>query len=686
MSTSSIKHQSVFEIVYSKLFAIDEKFYGLLAFLLPFFLYTFTTSRTITSYADSAELTTAAYNLDAAHPPGYPLFILLGKLFTLIPIGSIAFRTNLLSCAAAGLTIFVIFKIIRKLGLTALSSFTAVLVIAFSYSFWLYAITAEVYALNNLFAVSLIYLTLLWAQIRIDTPKQAITILYLIAFFFGLGLTNHLSLLILVPGIFYLIWMVDKSSLFFHLPKLGLLFLLGLLPYTFMIFAAAKPHYPLFGIVPDKTRLYEFITRVDYGGLLSAGPSENPTFEGIVNLFSFHLKLLFSRFTPLAPLLALYFVFVSLMRKQKVFIFLSILLIISTLVFPLFALRGATAADLHSQGVIERFSLLGQVILGIVFLVSLYALLAQSRLHNKEPLYQITTLLLALILLVSNFSNVNKRNYALAKNYALNILNQVEPGSIIFSSDDMSVFSLLYFVNVEHLKPDISLINTNFLENVFYQKEVLSYWPNLYQTNSIYSYDVARDIIKTNQGKRPIYFVMLKDPYPLGFDGNPSYLTPMGLVLKADTSVNRQSLETSSLKDYWSGYNLSGLDKAYHDPFASLAKYNYAFRAEVNTKIYLAAGCLPCAQYDIAAYSNFTNETQRLQDIISSFKPKDPKPAKPTAQDLLESAKQNLAKDTGGSLFYFHRAVWDLEQALVLDPNNQEAQALLTELMRSIGL
>src|SRR3990170_107076 len=109
----SLNQRSVFERVSSKLLAVDGKIYGLLAFLLPFLLYALTTSPTITSYADSAELTTAAYNLDAAHPPGYPLYILLGKLFTLIPLGPIAFRTNLLSCVAGAATSYVIFKLVK---------------------------------------------------------------------------------------------------------------------------------------------------------------------------------------------------------------------------------------------------------------------------------------------------------------------------------------------------------------------------------------------------------------------------------------------------------------------------------------------------------------------------------------------------------------------------------------------
>jgi hypothetical protein len=724
MKLSITIYRSTINKIYLKLTNLNENFYAVFSFILPLSIYTLTTARTITSYADSAELISAAFNLDAAHPPGYPLYILLGKLFTLIPLGSIAFRVNFLSCVLGALTIFFIYKIFQRLGLSALSSFIASQLLAFQYSFWLYSITAEVYSLNNLFAVILIYLSILWAQktiskeskgfsnshgrtpeppfrarrpgvhtlarlnisqVRIFGGNQDTTrILYLLAFIFGLALSHHTSILLLAPGLFYVIWFVDRSVIFKKFTKLLFLFLLGFSPYIFLIYSSQTPHYPIFGNIPTPTRLIAYITRADYGGFFSAGPNISPDITGIRELSVFYFKLLFSRFTPIAPLLAFYFALSSLAKKQIIFRHLSITLFFSALFFPLFSLRKAGLADLHSQGVIERFALLGLLILGITFLLGLYWLISNYKLKKREPLFQITTLALVAFLLISNFSAVNKSNFNLSKNYALNILNQVEPDSIIFTSDDMTIFSLLYFVNAEEIKPNIILINTDFLENVAYQKEVKTYWPELFETDSTYSYDVARDIINKNQGKRPVYFVMLKDPYPLGFDGNPYYLNPMGLVLKADTSANLKTLNKDSLINYWNNYDLSGLERNFKDPFAQLAKKNYAFRAEVNTKIYYKAGCVSCAQQDISALSTFSADPEKLKDSLSSLQLPQPQPTKNTAQNYLASAQEHLSQST--DLFYLHRAIWDLQRALELEPENQEARTLLTELFASIGL
>lgn len=59
-------------------------------FLLSLFIYIITLCPSLAS-RDSAELTTGAYSLNITHPPGYPLFTLLGKLFTFIPLGNILF-------------------------------------------------------------------------------------------------------------------------------------------------------------------------------------------------------------------------------------------------------------------------------------------------------------------------------------------------------------------------------------------------------------------------------------------------------------------------------------------------------------------------------------------------------------------------------------------------------------------
>ncbi|NJL71573.1 MAG: DUF2723 domain-containing protein [Candidatus Competibacteraceae bacterium] len=80
---------------------------------MAFAVYWFTLAPTV-SGEDSGELIIAAHTLGVAHPSGYPLWCLLGKLFTFIPFGSIAWRVNLLSAVFGALTVGLLYGLVRR--------------------------------------------------------------------------------------------------------------------------------------------------------------------------------------------------------------------------------------------------------------------------------------------------------------------------------------------------------------------------------------------------------------------------------------------------------------------------------------------------------------------------------------------------------------------------------------------
>ena len=95
--------------------------------LLLFTLYAIGASRTI-YVGDSGELVAAVATLGIPHPTGYPLYVLLGKLWTLlVPIGSIAFRMSLMSAACAGAAAGGLYALARWLGLDRIPAVTAAL-------------------------------------------------------------------------------------------------------------------------------------------------------------------------------------------------------------------------------------------------------------------------------------------------------------------------------------------------------------------------------------------------------------------------------------------------------------------------------------------------------------------------------------------------------------------------------
>ena len=156
---------------------------------------------------DSGELITALYNMGACHPPGYPLYAIVGKLFTFIPIGDIAYRVNIFTAVAgAGAVLFGYLTVVKLLGLNrdtgGLSIFVHIPAIASSFVFgfslthWGQAVGGEVYSLNMFLVSMMIYVMLLWYEEMVFYRNEeklhfAERMTMLLFFVMGLSLTNH---------------------------------------------------------------------------------------------------------------------------------------------------------------------------------------------------------------------------------------------------------------------------------------------------------------------------------------------------------------------------------------------------------------------------------------------------------------------------------------------------------------
>ena len=172
----------------------DYRVYAALVGLLAFLVYLRTLAPTVMWY-DMGELTTTSYVLGIAHNTGYPLYILLGKLFTFLPFGDVAYRVNLMSAVFAALTVSVVFVIIHDLTKSILAALFGALTLAFSSTLWSTAVWAESYSLNAFFTAVITLLLLRWRE-----GGQARQ-LYLASLLFGLSMGNHRLILLLVPGI-----------------------------------------------------------------------------------------------------------------------------------------------------------------------------------------------------------------------------------------------------------------------------------------------------------------------------------------------------------------------------------------------------------------------------------------------------------------------------------------------------
>jgi len=156
---------------------------------------------------DSGELQYIPYILGVAHPTGYPLYTLLGWLWAHgVVVGDVAYRMNLLSAVLGASTAALLYLIVHHLTSRHAPALLAAVLLAFSPTFWMQAIVAEVYTLNTAFVVLVIYLLLRW-----EAARPSARALLLASFVYGLGLAHHRMIIIFLPALALFVWLTDRE-------------------------------------------------------------------------------------------------------------------------------------------------------------------------------------------------------------------------------------------------------------------------------------------------------------------------------------------------------------------------------------------------------------------------------------------------------------------------------------------
>lgn len=193
--------------------------FGVLSLAVSFITYLMTVQPTV-PFWDCGEFTAAAVNQQVPHPPGAPLFLMLGKVFHLLPFGDEGWRVNLLSVVASALTVWLLYLItvhvIRNffkgdmddLGNSLMvygSAFVGALAFSFSDTHWFNAVESEVYAASSLFVAMITWLMMVWNE-RADEQGSE-KYLLLIAYLIGLSIGVHLLSILTVFSITLLVFL-----------------------------------------------------------------------------------------------------------------------------------------------------------------------------------------------------------------------------------------------------------------------------------------------------------------------------------------------------------------------------------------------------------------------------------------------------------------------------------------------
>jgi 4-amino-4-deoxy-L-arabinose transferase-like glycosyltransferase len=198
--------------------------------------------------ADNGEFQLVAWKLGIAHPPGYPLYTLIGWLFSRF-FASPAFALNLLSAILAALTLIIVSRTVRMLTQSIIAGILAAALLGVSTTFWAQATTANIRMPTAFFTALCVSLLVSWSRSRVvdardsdhlisPSPRHRVTIdpLNAFAFVFALGLGHHLSLLF--PGVFFILYLFLVDPKLIRQPRrwrkpIGF-FALGLLPLLYL--------------------------------------------------------------------------------------------------------------------------------------------------------------------------------------------------------------------------------------------------------------------------------------------------------------------------------------------------------------------------------------------------------------------------------------------------------------------
>lgn len=431
---------------------------------------------------DGGELITAAVTLGVPHPPGYPLYILLGKLVSFLPIGSMAYRFHLFSALCTALAAALLTATSARYSTRynarppfppAIPAIATGLTFAFAGLIWSQAVIAEVYALNLALVAAF-----LWA---LTQPAQGKRPSYLTGLCLGFSLTTHLTSLLLLP---LTLCQLPRQ----HKPALATGLLTGLLPLLALPWLARTGSPILWG-QPDTWAGWWWLVS---GQIYHANALALPADQLWPRLQSW-TPLLLSQFTWLGlPLILL-----GSHRPAQSHTPSPVALSGTAVLFLLYAFTYATP---------DAAVLLLPALL-------LAGLLLAPALHAQGKI----ALLLPFALLLLNFQAQNLRPgpgsqttaeaaSADIASAATQALHTAPANAIVLTPGNETIFALWYVQHITTIRPDVILVDANLFAFDWYRRHLTRHYPHLHAL----ALDDLDAFQQQNQPQHPIYPLNLK--------------------------------------------------------------------------------------------------------------------------------------------------------------------------------
>jgi len=513
-------------------------------------------------WRDSPEFQVVAYQLGIAHPAGSPFYALLAKIYTFLPLGSIAFKVNLVSAFFGALLISLIFLLLTEClvmifpsgnkSLLILSGLIAASFYAFSRSLWHNSIIAEVYTLQNCFIV-LIAFFLIRGLRRDEKPS-----LYLAAFLFGLSTGAHIIMILYIPALLVFLWLFFRKRLSLsHLGTLIMFVILGASIYLYLpIRSSVDPYYDWGNPENVKNFITHVTDRKDTKRHFFFSP------EKFIRNFKEYGKYYFEDFNVLGIILGLTGVVIFFRKKPRLFLGLGMLFFSQ---WPFFIRYWPWSSAFIATFLFFTLGI-GVGIFGIIWKVQSVISRNPSIAYRYRFLPGVLLSLCVIqifFLCFSNWKVISRTDYWEPYNFHHYLYDQIEFRGVLVST--LYYFGIGYLQQCESYRLDMTNL---FLSEILGPHVFNTVTPERYpliRIPSVKGPKLGEAIINANIKNHPFYW----DPSSKNTPVVKKNIQPNGFLYRITPSPRSISLETKKnhikeLEDFFS--NNPSVSLHYNDP------------------------------------------------------------------------------------------------------------------------
>lgn len=554
---------------------------GLLASVSTLIIYWLTLCPTV--YVEgSGELIGAVCGLGTPHPPGYPLYCVLGRLACAsLPPGREAMAVNLFTAITAAAAAGALAAFLRQRGMGAWPAYGAALLLGFSRTYWSQAVVAEVYGLATLFLV-----LSLWAGLA-AASRPAASRLVLAGYIMGLGVLVHPSQMLVWPGLMaILLWRLD--GLRERVQSLSWMLLGGVTGLSLALYLPLRSGRGVafhWTDIETASQFWEHISLAIYRSSFFALPP-----AGMLHNAERWLTGLYVEFHPLVVPVWLTGVFALWQRDRR----------LAGAVLAMVGCNLVAVLNYHRDpnGIVVFFL---PTFLALAVLAA--AGLDWMRQRAGYSASIAAAALLPMVTMMGNWATADRSSSWIVRQYGLDILADLPAGAVLLAEGDDAAFAVDYLLRVAGERPDVTLYNrqgrgTDLLSR---RERQLPAGQRARRREQL-----EAELLRTTG---PVYFMAARDIPARGFT-----LVPDGLVYRA---VRRS--EGSSGPGRPPELSETVLQARARDPWARKIQANYWFMLGEHARARGDCG-RAAAAYEAAALAAHDSRTTRHNVAVAMLR------------------------------------------------------------------